>query len=360
MVKQTVSYPYCAKYGFDEEQIQTRLSWLGLGKDDHVTAKLLQEKVISPNVQAIIDGFYEYLDSIEESRKFLQDEPTLKRLKNTQMHYLLNLGIHFDRKEYFESRLRIGQAHDWVGLDLSLYQCSYQKMTEIITDFIPGEYDFSDYKKLCSFIEKITALDMSLAIETYHFSQVNFLEESLDRAQFQENQLRIEASTDALTGFYNHEYIIAKLAQAMAEDCKAERPTSIMMADLDHFKSINDTHGHLVGDKVLMEVARRLNTAVRDFDLLGRYGGEEFLIVLKGTPLSTAINVAERVRTHVAAGPVSLHGIKVKVTISIGVAVIQPGDNVEEFIKRADKALYEAKSAGRNCVKTGNFLQNVL
>ena len=360
MVNQTVSYPYCAKFGFDDEQIQTRLSWLGLSKDDHITAKQLQEKVISPNVKAIIDDFYTYLDSIEEAKKFLQDEPTLIRLKNTQMHYLLNLGIHFDRKAYFESRLRIGQAHDWVGLDLSLYQCSYQKMTELIRDQIPDDFDHENYKTLCAFIEKITSLDMSLVIETYHFSQVNFLEESLDRAQFQENQLRIEASTDALTGFYNHEYILAKLAQAMAEDCKAERPTSVIMADLDHFKSINDSHGHLVGDKVLMEVARRMGTAVRDFDSLGRYGGEEFLIVLKGTPLSTAISVAERVRTHVAAGPISLHGLKVNVTISIGVSVIQPGDSVEEFVKRADKALYEAKSAGRNCVKTGNYLQNVL
>jgi len=100
MVKQTVSYPYCAKYGFDEEKIQTRLSWLGLDKEDHITAKQLQEKVISPNVQAIIDGFYVYLDSIEEAKNLLQDEPTLKRLKNTQMHYLLNLGIHFDRKAF--------------------------------------------------------------------------------------------------------------------------------------------------------------------------------------------------------------------------------------------------------------------
>lgn len=193
---------------------------------------------------------------------------------------------------------------------------------------------------------------MSLAVETYHVSRVRTLEESLDRAQVQENQLRIEASTDALTGFFNHEYIITKLKQAMAEDTRAERPTSIMMADLDHFKNINDTHGHLVGDKVLIEVARRLGTAVRDFDSLGRYGGEEFLIVLKGTPLSTALVVAERIRTHIAAGPISLHGTKVDVTISIGVSVIKPGDDVEEFIKRADKALYEAKSAGRNCVKS--------
>lgn len=349
-----MAFPYCAKYGFDEGHIQSRLRWLNLGDDDHAIAKQLQENVISPNVKAIIDSFYAYLDTIEEARKLLLDEATLKRLKKTQMEYLLNLGINFDRKEYFESRLRIGQAHAWVGLELNLYLCSYRKLTQIINDHIPDNYDLHKFKSACIFLEKIASLDMSLAVETYHVSQVRTLEESLDRAQVQENQLRIEASTDALTGFFNHEYIIAKLKQAMLDDAKAERPTSIMMADLDHFKNINDTHGHLVGDKVLIEVARRLGTAVRDFDNLGRYGGEEFLIVLKGTPLSTAMAVAERIRTHVSAGPISLHGLKVDVTISIGVSVVQPGDDIEEFLKRADKALYEAKSAGRNCVKSAD------
>jgi len=352
MVKKSVSFPYCAKYGFDEEHIQSRLHWLDLGDHDHVVAKQLQEAVISPNVKAIIDGFYSYLDTIEEARKFLLDDVVLNRLKNTQMNYLLNLGINFDRMEYFESRLRIGQAHEWVGLELGLYQCSYRKLVHLITSHIPENYTLNEFKKLRAFLEKITALDMSLAVETYHVTQVRILEDSLDRAQLQENQLRREASTDALTGFYNHEHILAKLAQAMVIDSKANRPTSIMMADLDHFKNINDTHGHLVGDKVLMEVARRLSSGVRDFDSLGRYGGEEFLVVLKGTPLSTALTVAERVRTHVAAGPVSLHSVKVDVTISIGVAVIMPGENIETFIKRADNALYVAKADGRNCVRS--------
>lgn len=346
-----MKYPYCEKYGFDEKQIQSRLGWLDLGDADHIIAKQLQEEVISPNVQTIIDGFYSYLNTIEEAKKLLQDSVVLTRLKKTQMNYLLNLGINFDRKEYFESRLRIGQAHAWVGLGLSLYQCSYRLLTQLIIECIPRSVNLEHYQQLCRFIQKITALDMSLAIENYHESQVRILEDSLGRAQVKENQLLIEASTDRLTGFLNHEYILSRLRQAMDEDSKINRPTSVMMADLDHFKIINDTHGHLVGDKVLMEVSRRLGTAVRDFDNLGRYGGEEFLIVLKGTPLSTAISVAERVKNHVAAGPISLNGLMVDVTISIGVSVMHPGDYVDDLVTRADKALYEAKSAGRNCVK---------
>jgi diguanylate cyclase (GGDEF)-like protein len=124
-----------------------------------------------------------------------------------------------------------------------------------------------------------------------------------------------------------------------------------MMADLDHFKEINDTYGHLAGDKVLIEVARRFEMAVRDFDNLGRYGGEEFIIVLKNTSLHTAMVVAERIRDHISAGPVNLQGVVIDVSVSIGVTVAQPGEDTSEIIKRADKALYDAKDAGRNCVR---------
>lgn len=346
-----MEYPYCVKFGFDGASIESRLKWLELDFSDQVVAWQLQEIVIAPNSQSIIDGFYAYLESIDETRPFLSDKDTVERLKLTQKNYLENMGINFGSPEYFESRLRVGQAHAWIGLSLSLYQCAYRHLTQLILDNIPADCDRSLSEQLRTFIQKITALDMSLAIETYHIAQVRTLEESLDRAQIQENQLRIEASTDALTSLYNHEYILMILRQTLKEDELAGKPTSVMMADLDHFKKINDTHGHPVGDKVLMEVSRRLGTAVRDFDNLGRYGGEEFLIVLKSTPLSTALSVAERMREHISTGPVSLHGTKVDVTISVGVAVVHPGDEADDLVSRADKALYEAKAAGRNCVR---------
>lgn len=349
-----MEYPYCVKFGFDGASIESRLKWLELDFSDQVVAWQLQEIVIAPNSQSIIDSFYVYLDSIDETRPFLSDKDTVERLKVTQKKYLENMGINFGSPEYFESRLRVGQAHAWIGLSLSLYQCAYRLLTQLILDNIPADCDSSQSEQLRIFIQKITALDMSLAIETYHVAQVRTLEESLDRAQIQENQLRIEASTDTLTGLYNHEYILSTLRQTLAEDELAGNPTSVMMADLDHFKEINDTNGHPVGDKVLMEVSRRLGTAVRDFDSLGRYGGEEFLIVLKNTPLSTALSVAERIREHISKGPISLHDVKVDTTISVGVAVVHPGDEADDLVSRADKALYEAKAAGRNCVRSAS------
>ena len=349
-----MEYPYCEKFGFDKTTIKERLTWLELDYVDYVVAQQLQTLVILPNSQSIIDDFYIYLDSIEESKPFLSDKDTVDRLKVTQKNYLENLGINFGSMDYFESRLRVGQAHVWIGLSLSLYQCSYRFLAQIISENIPVDCDSAMSDQLRTFIQKITALDMSLAIETYHATHVQTLEESLDRAQIQENQLRIEASTDALTGLYNHEHILSILRQTMEEDALAGQPTSVIMADLDHFKEINDTHGHLVGDKILVEISRRLGTALRDLDSLGRYGGEEFLIVLKNTSLSTGLAVAERVREHISAGPVSLHGLMVEATISIGVSVVQSRDEVDDIVNRADKALYDAKAAGRNCVRSAD------
>lgn len=330
------------------------MTWLELDFVDYVVAQQLQDLVISPNSQAIIDDFYIYLDGIEEATPFLTDEETVGRLKLTQKRYLENLGINFGSYDYFESRLRVGQAHVWIGLSLSLYQCTYRFLAQIISENIPVDCDDYLSHQLRVFIQKITALDMSLAIETYHATHVQTLEESLDRAQVQENQLRIEASTDALTGLYNHEHILSILRKTIKEDAAMGQPTSVMMADLDHFKEINDTHGHPVGDKVLMEVSRRLGTALRDFDNLGRYGGEEFIIVLKNTPLPTSLSIAERVRDHISAGPINLHDAKINTTISVGVAVIHSGEEADDVVKRADKALYEAKAAGRNCVKSAD------
>jgi diguanylate cyclase (GGDEF)-like protein len=128
-----------------------------------------------------------------------------------------------------------------------------------------------------------------------------------------------------------------------------------MMLDVDHFKRINDRHGHHVGDQVLRVLADRCKSALRSVDLLGRYGGEEFAIVLPGaTEQSAATVLAERIRRKVAEEPIDTDGGKVRVTISIGVATLDDEmRGSEDLFKRADAALYEAKQAGRNRVVEG-------
>lgn len=343
-----MSLPYCEKFGFGRDRIAERLQWLGLSVNDLYTAEQLQQEIIQPHVDAIVSDFYTWLPTIDAARPLLADSEQVSRLKQTQTQYLLNLGIGFDQADYFESRLRVGQAHVWVGLSLSLYQCAYQHLSELILAHVDIGRD--NARALTTFVHKIVALDMSLAIETYHLTQVQSLEESLDRSQSQQQDLRVAATTDSLTGLSNRETIIAQLNSTLQKPHQKSHPPVAIMVDIDHFKEVNDTHGHLVGDKVLTETARRINSALRDFDNIGRYGGEEFLLVLNGANLRTAQHVAERIREHVATQPINLQGLEVPVSISLGVAVARTDEAVDALVSRADKALYAAKASGRNCV----------
>ena len=161
------------------------------------------------------------------------------------------------------------------------------------------------------------------------------------------DSLREQASTDPLTGLRNRRSGEAVLQARMREFQQAGRTLSVAICDIDHFKRINDTFGHGTGDEVIVDVAWTLSTSVRDQDVAVRWGGEEFLLILVGTSIDGAVQIAERVRAGVQAVERPEVG---EVTISIGVAQALDGDNVETVLSRADGALYEAKRAGRNRV----------
>ena len=163
------------------------------------------------------------------------------------------------------------------------------------------------------------------------------------------------AVTDQLTGLYNRRYLASHLSAMFDRAFWTGRPLSIMIMDLDHFKSVNDTHGHDAGDKVLQDFADKIRSSVRGIDLACRYGGEEFLIAMPDTDKRFAGLVAERLRQEVENHEVVLNGGRdsLKVTVSIGIASSEDGpkdDTAQKLIKRADEALYEAKSGGRNRV----------
>ena len=165
------------------------------------------------------------------------------------------------------------------------------------------------------------------------------------------------AVIDPMTGLYNRRYALPHLAEAVARARGTGSPLAVMLADLDHFKRINDLHGHAAGDAVLSEAARRLTAAVGEAGLVARVGGEEFLVVLPDTDESLAIEMGERLRLAVGMHPVRPggDGVAMRVTVSIGVVVIRPapgGDGVDAqaLVAMADRALYRAKGAGRNTV----------
>ncbi len=161
------------------------------------------------------------------------------------------------------------------------------------------------------------------------------------------------AITDGLTGLSVRRHVLQRLQEECSRSARLGQPLSVAMIDLDHFKAVNDSHGHLVGDAVLRAVAARVRRAVREIDLAGRYGGEEFIVVLPGADREAALQVAERVQSAVASEPVQAYDEKVSVTISVGLTTVSGRTIVaEEVVDRADRALYAAKTSGRNRVVT--------
>jgi len=159
------------------------------------------------------------------------------------------------------------------------------------------------------------------------------------------------ALTDSLTGLHNRRYLSRHLDGLLADARKNAKPLALLMVDIDHFKSVNDTHGHAVGDEVIRVVANRLQQHVRSFDTIARWGGEEFVVAMPDASLDVATTVAERLRRKIAAAPARMdsEGLELPITVSIGIAVAS-NDGAAELLQRADAALYAAKRAGRNRV----------
>jgi|SRR5579859_1174825 len=166
-----------------------------------------------------------------------------------------------------------------------------------------------------------------------------------------QQSLRFAATHDFLTNLLNRSEILAAIEKEVSRSRREGKPTTVMMADIDHFKLINDSLGHAAGDEVLKEVARRLKADLRPYDVVGRYGGEEFLIILPGCELSTGARRADEIRNLVAKDPVFTPFGTTTATISVGVAATSDDNHsLAELVRQADVSLYAAKRNGRNRV----------
>ncbi|HAR26201.1 MAG TPA: GGDEF domain-containing protein, partial [Bradyrhizobium sp.] len=187
------------------------------------------------------------------------------------------------------------------------------------------------------------ALENRLALSK---SEINELQHSLEA-------IRAESLTDPLTGLGNRKYFDRSMDMAVQAALASSEPLSLLMFDIDHFKSFNDSYGHLTGDQVLRLVAQSLKQTIKGQDITARYGGEEFAVVLPNTALRQALTVADHIRRAVMAKELkkkSTGEILGRVTISVGVSMLKPADDTDSLIERADACLYAAKRAGRNRV----------
>ncbi len=225
----------------------------------------------------------------------------------------------------------------------SLQECAAQLSTDIEADELRGLVD-----GLITSTQQMNAGNAALQ---------NHLEQSRREADALREELakvRVEAHSDALTGLANRKGFEDRLRALQASEDYAEHPHCLLLGDIDKFKNINDTYGHLFGDKILKVVAKAFSSLTKGKDLAARFGGEEFIILLPETPLRGALTVAESIRRSIEKGrvfnPKSGEEVQ-RVTISLGVTEIVHGEPIEQAIARADEALYRAKEGGRNRVE---------
>jgi diguanylate cyclase (GGDEF)-like protein len=194
-------------------------------------------------------------------------------------------------------------------------------------------------------------------ITMYFLRRLEIEQQRLVAAQVQlqalNRQLQDLSDSDPLTGLYNRRALEARLGQELDRISRHGGVISLLMVDIDHFKRVNDHWGHNSGDDVLVEFARMCKSATRNFDMVARWGGEEFAILLAQAGHSEALQFAQRLRREVAGRAFSVADLQaeVHITISIGISTIRESLPAEQWIEQADRALYEAKGSGRNCVR---------
>ncbi|MDH5184916.1 MAG: diguanylate cyclase [Gammaproteobacteria bacterium] len=338
-------------YHYDQLKRLHSLEILELGIEENEIIQRIHRDFLDEKATEIVDRFYLKLWKHEEFKAFLKDPQQLARLKITQNKYLHELGIACETEHYFEGRLRVGLVHARIGLPLTLYISAYHLLFTIMLDSIPKAIREQRelYQRMLKVLSALITLDTTLAVEAYHFTEIGHLKNTVDNLLDEHTQLKHQAHYDALTGLFNHERILLHLNMALS-DLPNDHALCVVMADLDHFKRVNDNYGHLMGDAVLRGISSRLRATMRGFDYIGRYGGEEFLIILQNTDLEEGEEIAERLRSQVEQSPFHHNNTSIPITVSLGLTHYHPGDTVENMIQRADEALYQAKAAGRNRV----------
>lgn len=343
------SYPLCERYEITPAEIERRRAFLGLDAADDLHLARIRE-VIGVNLESIIDGFYEHLTGFDELARFLDDDATMERLRGAQRQYLMSFGEGADTLAYYEDRLRIGATHPRVGLDFKWYVAAQAKLFELIAGHLAAELSgeaSADLAALYSSLAKIQALDGVLTVETYYRASVSRLEAVVEEMTEAERRLEELTRTDPLTEVMNRRCLMESLEMEVYRAHRFGHPFAVLFIDIDHFKRVNDKFGHAVGDMVLKHVADELRAAVRTADVVGRYGGEEFVVGLVECQLDVARRIGERVRRRLAEAVIE--DSKISITASIGLAPLRGvEEGLDTLLRRADTALYQAKNTGRN------------
>ena len=263
--------------------------------------------------------------------------------------------------------LKTGQWFDllWSGMLLvpMIIATAWKQVEAPVCPVEPPQRDKRIYADVSYLIYPLLVLIMSLRIAQQRLMLaalvvlLSFVSSSArmlvtqNRLLLTKDALRREAKRDSLTALWNHKAIMEILERELLRAQRDQQPVGVIMADIDHFKAVNDSRGHAAGDAVLRIIASGVAAMVRPYDSVGRYGGEEFLILAPGCGLGETWELAERVRAHVARCNIMAGGTAVNVTLSLGVATGRAAVDLEKVLQAADSAMYRAKAAGRDRVE---------
>jgi diguanylate cyclase (GGDEF)-like protein len=347
------AFPLCDQFEFHADWRDAQLALIGLDSYSRDDVDWLHDRVLTQDVVAsIVERLYEPLMRHAQAAELLSSFD-VGHLRERQRQFLAGFGMWFRDPGYFESRLALGVIHARIGVPLSLYVSAVGLLQTFILEAVLERVEVHDERRrLNDLVVKLASLDVALATEVYQRARITDLNRAPQQAG-QLHHLQRQLEQDALTGVSSRTSVLQELGVAIGRAAKTGQPLVTMMLDLDRFKDVNDNHGHAAGDQVLRDLATRIKAALREFDLVGRYGGEEFVVVLENTSLHTAQQVAERIRRRIVDEPPGPDGLAVAITVSQGLSQYRDGDDVQALLRRADQAMHRAKAAGRNSVVQG-------
>ncbi len=345
-------YELCKLFGITQDEIELRSAFLRICPEDKRNIEVLHE-IFVEDVENIVSEFYDHLGTFSGLSRFFADERTIARLRKAQEDYLLSLGKNSEELAYFESRLRIGLTHEKKGLEQKWYLGGYVTLCRIIGRRVQKRCA-GDAEKTASIIttlHKYFTMDSILAVETYHQAATNRLEAILSELTEAQQRLQEISRTDGLTGISNRKYATESLEMEIYRSRRFSHDFTLLLIDIDHFKEVNDSFGHVFGDYALKRSVQLIQEVLRPADIIGRYGGEEFVVGLVECDCGNAEQIAERLRLKIALAGFAFDGQETKLTISTGIACMGgESETLDKMIARADSALYEAKASGRNKV----------
>ena len=333
-----------------DDEIARRKELLGFSASD-VEILVSCKQLIDDQVDNIVSDFYARQTAQEEIALLIGDADTLRRLHEAQRSYVLELFAGFYDMEYINSRLRIGMVHKRIGVEPKLYLAAIKTLQDTITDSLRKNIpDWERCIQVVQALHKLAYFDITLVFDTYIRAMLAEVELAKNRVSTYARSLEEKVATrtreladlsrrDTITLLYNQRAFREMLRHELITAQRRQTPLSLIYLDVDHFKEVNDTHGHYVGDGILRMVGESLREVARESDLPCRCGGDEFALILPDCPLSNAEAVSERL--------IEAFSRRIPdVTLSIGITQTGPEQFVEvdQLVQSADKHMYEAKT----------------